>query len=389
MSEFVAIEADADAGSLEQETIELLEASFEGWSPAEGDLFVWLAKAFSRIGSSIVDQASTISRGAFARFGEAIVGIPPIQAAPATVESTWELVDNKGGYEIEDGAFVTVEASGARTVGFKVVGTTIVSVGATSVSILLQAIEPGTEDNGLSGVGRLSTSYSFVVDPGGIVLEGVSSGGVDEEEEDTYLNRLVEELQTLSLSLIIGRDFEIDARAVASIARAKCIEAYNAEAEEAEALAVSVYPIDSAGEDSSAPVKAELKERQTSKLLSGINYYVGAPSYTTFKGETQIEVEAGFDPAIVKTAVEAFWAENFSPAKWGLPTTGDSGSGWVNRTKAYRLKLIGQIERIGGVGRVVTFKWAKNAEALGTSEELTLEGVAPLTKAGTLVVSTV
>lgn len=383
MSIFVEIEGEANAGTFEQETYELLEARFEGWKPAEGDPLVWLVKAWSRIGDSFVEQASSMSRAAFKRFGESIVSVPPIQAAPASVSSTWTMTD-KAGYTIPAGTQVLIAASGDSFVGFVTVGDVVVAPEAEKATVVLRAVEPGTAGNGLSADPQLSDSLAFVAS---IELAGVTSAGVDEEDEDTYLNRLVEELQTLSLSLIKGRDFEIDARAIAGIARAKCIEAYNIAEGKAEALAVSVVPIDAAGEASMALVKEALEERQTDKLLSGINYYVGSPSYTSIKGKVEIEVEAGFDPPTVKAAVEAFWAERFSPAKWGLPTRGDSGSGWENQPKVYRLKTIGEIERIGGVGRVITFKHAKNAEALGSAEELALEGAVPLTKAGVVEVS--
>ncbi len=384
MSEFVAIENEASAGAFEEETYELLEAAFEGWSPAKGGLLVWLAKAWSRIGATVVGQASEMSRAAFKRFGESLVAVPPIQAAPATAESTWTMVD-KAGYTIPSGTQVTIEASGDQVFGFVTVGDEVVAPGADKATVLLQAIEPGEAANDLSADPVLRDSLAFVK---AIELDEETSSGVDEEEEDAYLNRLVEELQTLSFSLVIGRDFETDARAVASIARAKCLTAYNIKDGKEEALAVSVVPIDSDGEASSAPIKEALEARQKAKLLSGINYYVGSPTYTSIKGKVVFEVEEGFDSATVKAAIESFWAEAFSPARWGLPTTGDSGSsGWVNRTKAYRLKAIGEIERLGGVARVVTFEWAKGAGALGTSEELTLEGVAPLTKAGSVAVS--
>ena len=381
---FVAIESETNAGSLELEVIELLEAAFEGWTPAEGDLLVWLNRAWSRIGATLVEQASEMSEAAFMRFGEAIIGIPPIQAAPATVESIWTMTSDAG-FTVPAGTQVTIEATGDRSVGFITVGETVIAPEAEKATILLQAAEPGAPGNGLNAEPQLSDSLSFVK---AIELEGTTSGGVDEEEEEAYLSRLVEELQLISISLVIGRDFEIDARAVPSIARAKCIEAYNADEDEEEALAVSVYPIDSDGEPSSAPVVEALEVRQTAKLLSGINYYVGVPDYTTITGEVEIEVEAGFDPATVVAAVEAFWATNFAPNEWGKPTKGE-GPGWANRTKAYRLKMIGQIEAVGGVARVVSFEWAKDEEALDTEEELELTGIAPLTKAGVLTVEAV
>jgi len=383
VSEFESIEGDATAAEFEQETVELFKAAFEEWKPAEGDPLVWLAKAWSRIGATFVEQSSLMSRAAFRKFGETVVSVPPVQAASAVMSSTWTMID-AAGYTIPAGTQVTVEASGDRVVGFVTVEAVTVAPEATKATVLLRAVEPGEEGNGLSADPQLSDSLAFVEV---IEAEGVSSGGVDEEEEDAYLNRLVEALQTLSLSLIIARDFEIDARAIASIARAKCIEAYNADEDKEEALAVSVYPIDESGEGSSAPVKEDLEGRQTEKLLSGINYYIGTPDYTSIKGNLQIEVEPGFDVATVEAAVESWWAENFSPARWGLPSVGDSGAGWVNRPKAYRLKVIGDIERIGGVARVVSFEWAKGAGALGVSEELTLEGAAPLTKPGVIEVS--
>jgi hypothetical protein len=387
MSVFVTTNEEVDAAVLEQETNEAVEAALEGWQPAEGDLLTWANKTFSRIGASVFGQAATMERGAFKRFGEAIVSVPPVQAAPATVESIWELVDNKGGYEIEDGATVTVEASGARAVGFKVVGTVVVPIGSTKVSVLLEAVEPGGASNGLTGTASLSKSYSFVVEPGGIELIGESANGVDEEEEDVYLDRLVETTRLLSLSLIVGSDFEIDARAVPSIARAKCIEAYNAEAAAEEALHVSVYPIDEAGLALGSPVKAALKERQEGKVPSGVKVHIVDPAYTQVDVTATIVVQPGFDPATVIAAVEARLAEYFSPAKWGVPTQGDSGSGWENRTSVYRFELISEIDRVGGMERVVTLKLAKHGDALSTAEELVLTGVAPLTKAGTFAIT--
>lgn len=374
---FVAIESEVNAGTLEQEVIESLESAFEGWSPAEGDLLVWLNRAWSRIGATLVEQAAEMSEAAFKRFGEAIIGIPPIQAAPATAQSVWTMADTAG-YTIPAGTQVTIDATGNTAVGFVTVGETVIAPGSEKAAILLQAVEPGAAGNSLEAEPRLLDALAFVES---IELEEATSGGVDEETEEAYLSRLVEELQILSLSLTVGQDFEIDARAVAGIERAKCIEAYNADEDEEEALAVSVYPIDADGEPASETAVEALEERQRAKLLTGINYYVGTPDYTSIKGEVKVEVEPGFDPDTVKAAVEEFWEANFAPSEWGKPRQGE-GPGWVNRTKAYRLKVVGQIEAISGVARVVTFKWAKGEDGLGTDEELALEGAAPLTKAG-------
>lgn len=383
MSVFQTTNESVDAAALEQEVNETIEAGLEGWKPAEGDPITWANKALSRIGASIFDQASTSEAGLFKRFGEAIVSVPPVQAAPATVESIWTMVD-KAGYTIPAGTQVTIAAAGDEAVGFVTIADVVVAPGSTTATVLLQAVEAGEAANGLTANPELQDALAFV---DGIVLVGLTANGVDEEEEDAYLDRLVETLRLLSLSLIVGQDFEIDARAVAGIARAKCIEAYNAEAAAAEALHVSVYPIDEAGLALSAPVKTALKERQEGKVPSGVKVHVADPSYTQVDVTATIVVQAGFDPATVIAAVEARLSEYFSPAKWGIPTQGDSGSGWENRTSVYRFELISEIDRVGGVERVATLKLAKHGEGLTTAEELVLTGVAPLTKAGTFAIT--
>jgi phage-related baseplate assembly protein len=383
LSVFVTTNEEVDAAVLEQEVNEAVEAALEGWKSAEGDLLAWANKAFSRIGASVFDQTATMERGAFKRFGEAIVSVPPVQAAPATAESTWTMVDNAG-YTIPAGTQVTIAATGDEAVGFITVGDVVVAPGSTTATVLLQAVEAGETGNGLTADPELSDALAFVE---AIALEGTTANGVNEEEEDAYLNRLVETLQLLSLSLIVGKDFEIDARAVAGIARAKCIEAYNAEAAAEEALHVSVYPIDESGLALSSLIKTALNERQEAKVPSGVKVHVADPAYTQVDVTATIVVQPGFDPATVIAAVGARLAEYFNPAKWGLPTQGDSGSGWENRTSVYRFELISEIDRVGGVERVATLKLAKHGDALSTAEELVLTGVAPLTKAGTFAIT--
>jgi hypothetical protein len=355
VTEFETTNESVTAAQLEQEGLELLEAALEGWDPAAGDQLFWANKAFSRLNAGVYGQAAKMERGAFKRFGEAIISIPPVQAAAATVESTWTMID-AAGYTIPAGTQVTITASGETAVGFVTVGDVVVAPEATMATVLLQAIETGVVGNDLpatEGVKpELSDALSFVKE---ITAEGVSAGGVDEEGEDAYLNHLVEEIQTFSTSLILPRDFEIDARSVAGVFRAKCIRNYDAaKKEEGVALCQSVFPIDAAGNPLTTPAKETLLVRQEAKLLTDVQHHVADPEYTEVHVATSIVVQTGFDPATVIAAVKGRLAEYFDPAKWGLPTQGDSGSGWENRTSVYRLELVSEEDRVGGVDRVVS-----------------------------------
>lgn len=388
MTDFVPILADTSAGTLELEVYEQLEAQFEGWQPAEGNLEVWLTKAYARIAASVFDMAALMSKEAFKKFGEAVVNVPPIQAAPATVASLWTMVDDSG-YTIPAGTQIAIQAAGDTQVGFSTVGDVTVAPEESTAVVSLRAIEAGAAANDLGAAPTLKDALAFVQS---ITLEGVTAGGVDAEEEDAYLGRLVETLQLLSLSLILPRDFEIDARSYAGIARAKCVRNYNPEDKTSDnALMQCVFPIDAAGEPVSAPKKAELLAGQQAKLLTDVIHHVADPSYTEIDVESSFKVATGFDPAAVVAAVQARLTEYLSPANWGLPRFGDLSSigGWVNQTSVYRLELMSEVDRVGGVDRVVTLKLAKHGNALGTSEELALTGVAPLTRPVTITAKAV
>jgi hypothetical protein len=214
---FVTTFGEVEASALKQEIVELFEVKFPGWEPSSGDLLTWLAEGKARIDAEVFEQMTDLEQAAFKRFGEAIVGLPPIQAVAATVASVWTMVDALG-YEIPAGTLVGIPGPEGRPLGFETVGDVVVPPGSTKAAILLEAIEAGEARNELSGEAVLETQLAFVEAPGGIELEGVTSGGVDEEEEDAYLNRLVEDLRTLSLSLIKASDFETDARSIAGIA---------------------------------------------------------------------------------------------------------------------------------------------------------------------------
>lgn len=384
MSEFATTQGEIDASELEQEAEEQLEAQFEGLKFPEGALLTWLIKIFARFAETVFGQAAALEKGAFKRFGEAIVSVPPIQAAPAAVESVWTMVDNAG-YTIPAGTQVEIAATGDERIGFETTEEVVVEPGATKATVPLQAIEPGEEGNELTAAPQLVDALTFVES---IALEGTTSGGVNEEEEDAYLNRLVETLQLLSLSLIVGRDFEIDARAIAGIARAKCLEAYNAEAGKEEALSVSVYPVDENGEALSAAVKTELKERQQAKVPSGVDVYVADPEYTELDITASVTVLSGFDAASVLEAVKARLGEYLSPAKWGLPQSGDtaSGSGWENVTHLYYNEVISTIDQVAGVDRVVSLQIGKHGAELG-EVDVELAGAVPLSKPGTFTIT--
>jgi len=358
VSEYVGPFGEFDASSFEELINEEMEAAFEGWSPARGGLLTWFNKARSRIDAILGNQLGVTAAAAFKKFGETIGRTPPILAAPATAQSTWTMIDNLG-HTIEDGTEVAIPINGDEVLGFVVVGDVVVPPGSEATgagAVLLQAITPGTVGNNLSATPRPISASTAFVDT--IALVGVTSGGVDEEDEDDYLDRLTVRLRLLSLSLIVASDFEIDAVTSGGIARALCLPGYNAETAEADQpLCFTNFPLTEAGQPPSGPAREALQASAAERVPSGVKNFVGVPTYTTLDVWAEVVVAAGFDPLVVKAAVEGRLAEYLAPANWGRPTGfGDPGNsgGWILTPNVYVNEVISELDRVPGVSRVVS-----------------------------------
>jgi baseplate J-like protein len=390
MSQFVSYPVENDPGLIEEEIDEQLEAKFEGWNPAAGGLATWMKKAFARLISSDRTVAAELLAGGFKKFGETILSVPPILAASATGTSTWTMVDNAG-YTITAGTKVVIEASGELSEAFEVVADVVIPPGSSATAageVELRAVVPGTAANGLTADPEPYDSTPATTATDTIELVGTTSGGVDEEDEDEYLDRLTEETQLLSLSLITEEDFEKDARSIAGIERALAIGGYNAETEEDEQpLVVTVFPVTDEGKVLGSEAKAVLQERQQAKVPTGVEVFVDDPTYTKIDVEVEVSAQAGYAAVTVKAAVEARLSEYLSPANWGNEgREGEPPPGlWRNRTSVYFYELVSEVDRVAGVDRVVSLKLAKNGSEL-KAENVALSGAAPLTEPDTLMV---
>lgn len=388
MSKFEELLIENDPFTILESMRDHVRARFEGWDPAAGDLADWVMQTGARVHSTTREQFASVAKAVFKKFGETIAEVPPILPAPATATSTWTLIDDDG-HTIEAGTLVTIAIDGDNVRVFEVVSDVTVAPGSTVTKageVVLQDTEVGAEGNKLAAAPEPYSAVAFV---DSVALVGETSGGVDAEDEDEYVVRLREELRLRSLSLILSEDFEIDATAIAGIERALCIPGYDNEAKKEDVpLCFTVVPIDDAGLESSAGVQKELAERQEAKLISGVNYFVGKPTYTEVDAEVAAKVAAGFDPETVKAAIAARLAALLSPANAARPSAGDASNstGWEPITHIYVNEIVSELDKVAGVDRIVLVKLAKHAAGL-KAEDVELAGVAALPKAGTLTVS--
>src|SRR5436190_3829 len=111
-----------------------MAAAFPGWEPAPGNPETFLLRAIVyRLVVPLAQLAADAGEEIFAAYGEQVVGLAPIPAAPATVTSTWTMIDDAG-YTIDEDTLVSVATAGDERVGFRVVETVAVPPGSTATA---------------------------------------------------------------------------------------------------------------------------------------------------------------------------------------------------------------------------------------------------------------
>ena len=206
-----------------EQTVADIQAQFPDWDGNEGNLEVVLAVSLLLHIAELRDVASDVPDDILRTIGTVLHGIPAIDAASASVDTTWTVVDNAG-YTVPVGTEIGVALSGSETLAFRVTEDLVIPNGDTEGTVAVEAVEAGTAGNDLTGSATLLNPLYDWVDS--IVLDDPTSGGVDAESNEDYLVRLVARLQLLTPRPILARDFAVLATDVAGVGRSAAFDNY-------------------------------------------------------------------------------------------------------------------------------------------------------------------
>lgn len=374
MANYVNAPIPVDPDELEAQAYETIQAQFPDWEPAEGNLDVRIIKAFALICATIGEDATDANDTIFRYFGSELAGLPPLEASAATGETTWVLIDTDG-HTIPAGTVVGVD-NGERLIEFQTVSDTVIAPAAdTATGVDVVAVEAGEDGNDLTGDATLIDQLDYV---NTVTLTTTTSGGVDEETDEDYLNRLVELLRLLTPRPILPEDFSVLAKTVAGVGRATAINGYNpADSTYDNERMITVAVADEDGAALSNPVKTAVDEYLTEQREVNFVVHVIDPTSNTIDVTFTAVAWTNWDPAEVETAAEAAVADYLSPATWGRSQEGDD-SQWNNKTVVRYLELAGVLENVSGLDYVT----ALTIE--GGTSDVTMTGVAPLPTPGTI-----
>lgn len=375
---YITVPFVTDPDDLATQAFDYIESRFPGWLPNDGNLEVIHIEAISLIASALAFQASAVPDSIFRWLGP-LVDINPINAAPATVASTWTAIDASG-YTIHAGTHVGIRVAGDDLIPFTVVADVTIAPGDTATAagaVQLQAIAAGSAGSGLGTVGGTVE----LIDPLGwvasIVQTAVTGGGVDAEIDATFLGRLRSEFQLLAPRPILPPDFAVLARTVAGVYRAVAIDGYNPADETSDnPRSVAVAAIDSSGNPVGGGIKTAVTTLLEGKREQNFRCPTFDPTLTDFDVTFSIAAADGFDPDTAVANATAAIQSFLSPASWGVPA-GDP-FGWTDQDVVRYTDLVFVVRRAAGVGYLVSLTFREHGVgSLGTAD-ITMTGPAAL-----------
>lgn len=374
-----------DSTELRRRAWAVLQSRMPGYEPGAG-AGDWLIEATTLSAEATVTALNRWSEFAFARLGE-LDGAPLLQGSPARAASTWTFNDT-GAYTVRRGTPVRLITSDGE-VEMVVVGDVEKPAGllATAVGeVLLETLETGAAFNDLTGTLILDEPVRELA-ADGLVLEGVTVGGSDIEDLESYLGRLTRRRRLQTPRPVRADEFAVFLLEQVDVGRVTILDLYNPVTGDTDARAATTAFV-------ASPTGEPLLDGRTEQLeallrdLVEVNYdaFVRDPSYTFVDVTATGRSLPGYDPTVTAARLKQSIRQHLDPALFGIPKFGDQPFAALPQTTIGYLDLAADAGATEGLDRLTDLQLAATGDPLGTADVL-LDGPAPLPRAGTITVT--
>lgn len=242
MGEFIAVQFETEAAELLDTAIEKLEAELAAkgvvnYEPREAEPTLIQLGVTAPMAANTAVIASVVPPAVFRSYGTQLFKLLYNEGAAATATTKWTLLEEGGEFPARSiTAGTTLEAAG---LAFYVEKTTSVAKGESSVTLQVVAAERGTGYNGITGVLTLVNSLNYIAE---VAIIGETSGGVNQESDEEYMDRLASALALQAPRPITAANFatmSLDAPSSilpsgVIVGRATAIDGFNPETHEFE-----------------------------------------------------------------------------------------------------------------------------------------------------------
>lgn len=366
MPAYIDLELDSlDADQLRQDARDYMAAQAPaGW--VINPFLDWILSAVARMAVLVLTLAGRVPMGIFVAFGIKVLRIPKLTATAATGTLSVTATGTLGG-TLDAGAQFLIDG-----VSFQTSAPLTLAAGATG-TVTLQASIAGAAGSDLVGDQILLVSPSVIwIDTH--ALTAPTDGGTDGETDDEYVNRLADEIPTLSPKAVLIEDAAAIARADAEVYRALAIDNFVPPSTTGVAGAATVAVMKDDGTDVSTDGKNRVKAALEANRILNLTFHIIDATETDVAVAATVEPYPGVDEDGLAASVRGAIHDFINRLRWGVPP-GGAATDWVDETLLRRNDLMGALYNVAGVRHVTTLQLALAGDALGTAD-VALDGPA-------------
>ena len=376
MAGFIDYDLPSNYDERVQDAFDRIRLAFPGWEPNDNQLETVVIQEIIRASSETATVAVDVARSIFRTFGEKVLDLFPIDGNGAAMLATITAVDGAG-YQLPAGSPVGWQQTGDVLRVFRLMADATIPTGqAVITNVPLVAEEFGTDLNGIP-VGTNLTSIETLAWIQSIVTTTESSGGVDPETDDEYLDRLSENLRLLADRAILPEDFAALARNVEGVHRAVAIDGWNPANNTANnERMIAVAAVDANGLAIGAGVKNDLDAYLEGKRETTFVVNVMDPTFTDIDVVFAAVAKPGYVAAEVEAAAEAAVADFIHPRNWAGGS--EEPPEWRNDKVVRYLEIAEVINNVPGIDYITTTAGNFDLTVNGARLDVTLAGQAAL-----------
>jgi hypothetical protein len=375
---YIVLPIRRDPVEAEEQSFEVVRGQWSDWEASDGDPFTILLRASAVMYADLTEAATQMGEEGLRYFGRSVANVPPIDDTLATGTVTFTAQDTNGPYAIPEGLEIAGSGPTGDLVGFHTLEAASIPNGSLTLSVPVEAILPGTDGNGISGTGELTEFLDYLV---GVAFDAPTDGAVDREADETYLDRLSEELQLSSPRPILTRDFATLAmRFAGEGSRATAINGLDptdGTTGHGKTVAVAIAKPD--GTAYSTPEMTAVSDALEAMREPNFSVPVFAPTQNRIQVTGTATAYPDWNAADVQAQANAQIENYLSGANWGRRE--DTGQGisreWLNEPLVRYLELAEQLQRIEGLRYVDTLQLRAFGGSYG-SADVAMTGYAPL-----------
>ena len=373
-SEYQPLPIETDPDIFIQGAYDFMETKSPGWEPSNGQLDVWILLAIARMAALVRDLAAAVPPGLFRQVGKQLFSFPSIDETAATSTVTIQARDSAG-HTAPAGTLFGIRQGPDLVIFETIFDATIPALSTTVGGVVIQAVEEfaGVVGTGLGTAGTLLENVDSLDWIGSITLGGTTGGGVDEETDDEYQNRLVAWLRLQAPRPILPDDFAQMAKTIPGIYRATAVDLYdpttglyNSE------RAVTVFAIGPTGLGIDGPTAATAEAYLRSLREASFLAYVRSATVTPVDVQYTVRGWPRYTNAEILSDANAAVASALNALTFGQPDSGDLDI-WYDQAKVKVNDLIVAIGRKASINDVVDVKIRIGAAAYAATD-VTLPG---------------